>query len=351
VSTVIYEFIANHATELWSTDPAKMVDGTETSYASTTTDGDIQCLITNECDGADLGTISKVELRFYGYADDNDQCILRPVFGGTLDGDNHVVVPGVTAGWKAWQDITSDPNSPGEPSYEYYKAGDNSYLGAYGATWEAQTFTPSTGHNIGYVKLKAYRYDSPGTVTVGIRATDVGGEPTGDDLTSGTFDGDAITDVSPGEWVTVTLTPYSLSGSTKYAIVVRAPNGDVWNYINWRVNTAGEYAGGNATTSVDSGDNWQARAAYDLMFEEGVTPPEWSWPDIQSLDCDVEQNDVSKGNTMHVGMVQIQVTYTEEAAAEWKQLQYTSEPPTPNAWNQLKQEAGTGFVKLLFEGE
>jgi len=35
----------------------------------------------------------------------------------------------------------------------------------------------------------------------------------------------------------------------------------------------------------------------------------------------------------------------------WNQLQYTSEPPTPNAWNQLKQDAGTGWKKLLYEGE
>lgn len=36
---------------------------------------------------------------------------------------------------------------------------------------------------------------------------------------------------------------------------------------------------------------------------------------------------------------------------QYKKLAYTSEPPTPNAWNQLKQEAGTGWKKLLFEGE
>jgi len=35
----------------------------------------------------------------------------------------------------------------------------------------------------------------------------------------------------------------------------------------------------------------------------------------------------------------------------WNQIQYTSEPPTPNAWNQLKQDAGTGWKKLLYEGE
>jgi len=40
-----------------------------------------------------------------------------------------------------------------------------------------------------------------------------------------------------------------------------------------------------------------------------------------------------------------------EVGAEWKQLQYASEPPTPYAWNQLKREAGTGWRKLLYAGE
>jgi len=36
---------------------------------------------------------------------------------------------------------------------------------------------------------------------------------------------------------------------------------------------------------------------------------------------------------------------------QYKKLIYTSEPPTPNAWNQIKQDAGTGWKKLLYEGE
>jgi len=327
-----------------------MVNGVETDYASTTTDGDIQCLITNECAGTDLGTISKVELRFYGYSDENDQCILRPVFGGTLDGDNHTVVPGVSAGWKAWQDITEDANGPNTPSYEYYKTGDTGYISICGATWGVQTFTPSQAHDIGYVKLKVGRAGSPGTITVGIRATS-GGEPTGDDLTSGTFDGNSVSLGTDGEWVTVTITPYSLSASTQYAIVVRGGT-DNDNKIVWRQDASGDYAGGNQLTSIDSGSNWIPDTAADCMFEEGITPPAWAWSHVQNLDCDVEQNDVSKGNTMHVGMVQIQVTYTPAGPTPgWYQLQYTEEPPTPNAWNQLKQDAETGWKKLLYEGE
>lgn len=38
-------------------------------------------------------------------------------------------------------------------------------------------------------------------------------------------------------------------------------------------------------------------------------------------------------------------------AAGWTQILYTSEPPTPNAWNQLKVDTGTGWKKLLFQGE
>ena len=32
----------------------------------------------------------------------------------------------------------------------------------------------------------------------------------------------------------------------------------------------------------------------------------------------------------------------------WNKILYTSEPPTPNSWNQVKQDVGTGFVKLLY---
>lgn len=33
----------------------------------------------------------------------------------------------------------------------------------------------------------------------------------------------------------------------------------------------------------------------------------------------------------------------------WNRIEYTSEPPTPNAWNQVKREAGAGWKKILYE--
>jgi len=112
MSEVTYYFNAyDTVTEKWETTPANMVDGTDASYAATTVDGAVQKLTANTCPGTDLGTITKVELRFYGYGDADDETIIRPVFAGG-DGANHTIVPGVTAGWKAYQDITNDPNAP-----------------------------------------------------------------------------------------------------------------------------------------------------------------------------------------------------------------------------------------------
>jgi hypothetical protein len=35
----------------------------------------------------------------------------------------------------------------------------------------------------------------------------------------------------------------------------------------------------------------------------------------------------------------------------WNKVQYTSEPPTPNAWNQIKQSELGGWEKILYDGE
>jgi len=309
--TVIYEFDAwAEGVEEWSTNPGEMVDGVETDYASTTTDGDIQKLIDNECVGEDLGTISKVEIRAYAYSDADDQLILRPVFGGTDDGDDHVEAPGVTAGWKAWQDITGDTNAP--IIKQGLISGDTSTETVNGASWLAQTFTTSGGYSITGVKMYGRKVLSPGDLTISIRATS-DGKPTGGDLATGTvLEADLPTE---NAWIICDFeTPYALSASTMYAMVVRAPSGDISNYVAWRLRGENAYPDGSRVYSTTSGATWQTPSAtIDLLFQ---TVGAWLWTDIQNLDCDVEQNDISKGNTMYVGMVQIQVTYTAEGPPE-----------------------------------
>lgn len=302
MATQTYYFNARHATEIWTSDPDKMVDGVETQYASTTEDGDIQLLTANNCPGTDLGTISKVELQAYAYSDDNDELGLRPVFAAG-DGDTHWEAPGVTAGWKTWWDITSDPNAP--TLKQSLTTGDDSSFPAYANYWYAQTFTTAEPYSIAGAKIYGYKQNSPGDVTLSIRATSAG-KPSGGDLVSATV---LEADLPTGaDWIEFSFsTPYPLSGSTQYAIVVRAPAGDAANALLWRFDADNGYADGTKVGSNDSGGSWGTPSATDdFLFQ---TLGAWSWSNVQSLDCDVEQNDVSKGNTMYCGEVQIRVTY------------------------------------------
>jgi len=160
--------------------------------------------------------------------------------------------------------------------YEYYNTGHNVGLQIRGDWWVCQTFTPSIAHTITSVELMLYRLegDSPGTVTVSIRATDVNGHPTGSDLASGTTDGDALP-TSSGTWEEIaitTLIPYVLAVDTKYVIVVRALSGDADNLVVWRGVETGIYTGGKSYRSTDGGVTWaDPYADIDLMFEEWGT--------------------------------------------------------------------------------
>jgi hypothetical protein len=153
--------------------------------------------------------------------------------------------------------------------YEYYNTGDDSSQPFWDTRWEAQTFTPSTTHTITSVKLRLYRVGSPGTITVGIRATDGDGHPTGEDLCSGTTDGDTLTTDSGGEWREITLgSGYELSASTKYAIVGRTSRG-YSDRVNWLKDASSPlYAGGQRERSDDAGSFWTGYSNNDYMFED-----------------------------------------------------------------------------------
>jgi hypothetical protein len=163
--------------------------------------------------------------------------------------------------------------------YERYNTGDDGGWGGGGTLWKCQTFTVgNTGNNmthfIASVKLKLFRTGSPGTMTVGIRATNATGYPTGSDLTNGTIDGNTLTTDSQGLWYQINFTtPYALSQGTKYAIVVRAPNALVNNQFTWRFDsTSPTYSGGSYINGQNSGTIWGINLGLDLMFEEYSVP-------------------------------------------------------------------------------
>jgi len=156
--------------------------------------------------------------------------------------------------------------------YETYNTGEDSAFFIYDVNWRGQTFTPSITHPITSIKLLLYRSGLPRTITVSIRATDGDGKPIGDDLCSGTYDGDTVTTDATGAWYEITLGSGTvLSASTKYAIVVRITGGDAYNYIAWKCDgSSPTYSGGSYANSSDSGSTWNLDTSYDFMFEEGL---------------------------------------------------------------------------------
>lgn len=107
----------------------------------------------------------------------------------------------------------------------------------------------------------------PGTITVSIRAVDGSGKPTGSDLTSGTYNGDSLGTGSGGTWIEIPVTEYTLTANTTYAIVIRAPDGDVSNYLGVNMENPGNYANGGNFLSVNSGSSWGADQGTDIVFE------------------------------------------------------------------------------------
>jgi len=149
-----------------------------------------------------------------------------------------------------------------------YITGDDEGVSTYaGATtyWIAQTLPTVGAFPANKVKLLMYREGSPGTVTVSIRAT-ASNVPDGADLTSGTTDGDTLTTGTAGEWRETTLTPYMLSATTKYAVVVRCANNNASNRLFIRDDSTPAYADGSHCYSSDSGASWTENVNKDWMF-------------------------------------------------------------------------------------
>lgn len=193
--------------------------------------------------------------------------------------DNIQLIPGPTGpqgppGEPSWDEarissiearLDSLENATTLSLFEYYNTGDNDVNSVVDPKWEAQTFTPQISHIIKKVKIKIYRLGLPGIVSVGIRATDAEGKPSGMDLVSGTIDGDTFTTDSVGAWYDIDLGSGTiLSSGVKYAIVL---GNSASGWARWRVAVPSSYEGGTCATSFDSGNTW-VLCGNDTMFEE-----------------------------------------------------------------------------------
>ena len=101
----------------WTTDAINMWDGDTGNYSSTSTSGDIQLLNDNSYESGHSETITKVELRAFGYwtggIGENLDIYLRPKFGGSTFGDYYRAnIPEDSGDWGDYLDITNDDSAP-----------------------------------------------------------------------------------------------------------------------------------------------------------------------------------------------------------------------------------------------
>lgn len=152
----------------------------------------------------------------------------------------------------------------------------------------AQTFTAGITGVLDHVEVLLSRTAcDPGNLTVQIRTTTPGGDPTSTVLASATVPSSSVTTSFPPDWESVAFAtpPPSVSG-TRYAIVLTAPDGsipvdpgDPFCYYSWFATEGNPYAGGQGYVSFDGGSTFSAEPSSDYNLRTFVAPPDTTPPD------------------------------------------------------------------------
>lgn len=99
-------------------------------------------------------------------------------------------------------------------------------------------------------------------------------------------------------------------------------------------------------TLIASSGKWSTRGVYGTDTLTLTAGEAGAITDYTNLRFWVEV-DIGSGETMRVTQIEFEVP-DAGVPPGWNRLEYTNEPPTPNAWNQVKREAGSGWRKLLY---
>lgn len=142
----------------------------------------------------------------------------------------------------------------------------------------AQTFTiGTTNENREYllsaVRLKLYRGPGiiVGNVYVSINSVTNSSIPVDKELSNGTMDGNIIAIGRPNAtWYEINMTPYILKPSTKYSLLVKAPNTNFSEDIGWKMASSGnnKYLGGDMY--VDSSHHPDFDAAFEVLENSDI---------------------------------------------------------------------------------
>jgi len=137
-----------------------------------------------------------------------------------------------------------------------------------GVNWAAQSFTPTISGLIQNVVLYLDYSGSPtGTITVGIKATDGSGKPSGSYLCSAT-----MTAPQSGAQTFTFSSPAPLISGTVYAVVMSDPGDSGGNYERWARQSTNVYAGGSYQISANSGSTWTITTGKDFYLKADILP-------------------------------------------------------------------------------
>jgi len=139
-----------------------------------------------------------------------------------------------------------------------------------------QGLTTAVAHTVTSVWLYLKRTGSPGTFYVYMYEASAGLPPNtpGSYIAIGSYDGN---DLTVGyDYVDIPMV-FGTSGSaikrdTQYAIVVKAPNGGIADYIEWGTDTGGGLANAESSHTTNGGTSWTSDAPVDALFQVYGSP-------------------------------------------------------------------------------
>ena len=167
------------------------------------------------------------------------------------------------------------PDEKEENLYEYYYEGEMGEISFYRGARVGNVFTigtvgPNEDFIIDLIKVKLKREGIPGTVYLNIYKAGIGGKPYGESLTSGSIQGNDLSD-SDFEEVNIDLEETILNKDEKYVFFLSITGGDENNMVWARVFNDNLYPGGDAILKIEEG--WQYYDYFDVLFKIYGTGP------------------------------------------------------------------------------
>lgn len=148
--------------------------------------------------------------------------------------------------------------------HESYEGPVESYLAADSSvTRVTQTFITTSTHDINFISFWLYRDEATGAIAFELRDTDGGGEPD-NLLKSGAIpQGNVPVGEGNAAWVTLEISPYSVSDATKYALILYH-NTEESLFAGRSSLNGGD--SGQSGLSEDAGSSWQMSVTFDLLY-------------------------------------------------------------------------------------